>query len=426
MTRGLCPILAVLILSMHQPAAAQGSSAGDAAGESAFSRSRNVSVRERPRPEYEALGIHAGAFYIFPKITGGLTYDDNIFATANNEESDWLYSLTPSVQVTSDWNRHMLEASASLNRTVYGDNSDEDFTTWTVSTDGRLDVDRNFYLSALGRYSRMVEPRTAIEAFQNVSRPVRYDRRDFTVGGVKTFNRLRFNGTLDYSDYIFRNGRTRTGALVNLKFRDDTITTGTLRADYTISPDTFVFVKGAYNTHEHRFNPGLTRDSDGYEFTAGADFDVTNLMRGQMEVGYLRQDYDTAIYGSFTGLQVRGRLEYFPTQLTTVTLAASRDVQDSGIPTSPGYLSTAVGLQLDHELLRNVIITGRGDYEHATYRGIDREDDRYNLSLGGTYLVNRKVGLSLTYNYLNQESDGLDQGAGFDDNRLLATVTLQY
>lgn len=422
---GYRPVLAVLLASLCQPALAQ-SSAAEAESGSAFHRSRSISVRERPRPEYEALGVHRGAFYIYPKITGGLTYDDNIFASESNEEADWLFSVAPSVQIQSDWSRHMLQAAASLNRTVYADNSSENHTTWVVSSDGRIDVDRQLYLTILGRYAHMVEPRTAIEAFSSVSRPVRYDRRDLSVGAVKTFNRVRLNLTADRSDYIFENGVTRTGAPVILKFRDDVITTGTVRVDYTVSPDTFVFVRGQYNAHEHRIPSLRTRDSDGYEISAGADFDLTNLMRGQVEVGYLRQDFDDPAYGEFTGAQVRGRIEYFPTQLTTVTLAASRDVQDSGIPTSPGYLSTSVGLQVDHELLRNVILTGRGDYERATYRGIDRKDNRYNLALGGTYLLNRNVGLSLTYNYLDQESEGVDRGTGFDDNRLTATVTLQY
>ena len=143
-------------------------------------------------------------------------------------------------------------------------------------------------------------------------------------------------------------------------------------------------------------------------------------------MGILRQDFDVAQFGKFSGAQIRGRVEYFPTQLTTVTLNASRNVQDSGIPGAAGYLSSAAGLQIDHELMRNVILTARGDYEHAKYRGISRTDDRYNFSLGGSYLMNRNIGLSLTYNYLNQSSGGLRGGFDFEDNRLMATVTLQY
>src|SRR5689334_14678398 len=53
-----------------------------------FARDRNVSVTERPRPGYEALGLRAGGFMLWPKLTVANEYNDNIFATQNIRIAD--------------------------------------------------------------------------------------------------------------------------------------------------------------------------------------------------------------------------------------------------------------------------------------------------------------------------------------------------
>jgi hypothetical protein len=237
------------------------------------------------------------------------------------------------------------------------------------------------------------------------------------------------NLNVDQSIYTYDNNRTLAGAVLSQKYRDATDTRATVRVDYNVSPDTFLFVQGRYNKQNYDLKPPAvptSRDSDGYEFTAGADFDLSNLLRGRLEAGYLRQEFKSPLYRAFTGVQVRGRVEYYPTQLTTITVLGSRSVANSGLVQAPSYLSTAAGLQIDHELLRNVILTGRGDYQHAQYSGVDRTDNRYGASVGGTYLLNRNVGVSLTYYYLDQRSSGIDRGGRFRDNRVLVTTTLQY
>jgi hypothetical protein len=420
LSRSLGPLAVLLACSAAVPALAQ---------EDNFDRSGNTSVRQRPRPDYEAAGARMGGFLLFPKVTVGVVHDDNIYALPNNEESDWIFSIRPSVQLASQWSRHALNVTAHVDSVSYADHDDENFTGWGVDADGRLDVTRNTVLDGAANYSEQIEPRTSLEAQRGSREPIEYSTARFEVGGTHTFNRLRLNASFEQIDYDYEDGVTLLGNVLDQDFRDARNSTVILRGDYSISPDTFLFVKAAWNEHDYDQQPILainSRDSDGWELTVGADFDLSNLMRGQIEIGALEQNFDSPQYGSFSGGQIRGSLEYFPTQLTTITFSASRNVQDSGIINAPAYLSTAVGAQVDHELLRNVILTARIDYEHADYRGIDREDDRYNFSLGGTYLLNRNVGVSLTYNYLNQESGGVIGGFNFDDNRLLGTVTLQY
>lgn len=393
-----------------------------------FSRNRNTSVRERPKPGYEAIGHRAGSFMIYPRVDVGVTFDDNIYATSTDEESDTIWTVEPRVDVISNWNRHQLNATAKVRFNEYSDNGDESKTDYSIGANGRLDVDRNTEITGRINYERLTEPRSAIEAFQNLSEPVEYEVETYGVGASKEFNRLRINGNLDWSRFTFEDARAG-GVTVPLDYRDRTTQTITGRVDYAVSPDTYVFLHAAANERKYEENIALlgNRDSDGYDVAVGADFDLTNLIRGHARVGYVEQNFDDeSRFGSFSGISVAGEVDYFLTQLTTVTLRASRNFQDSGLLDSAGYASTTVGLQVDHELLRNVILNARFDYEQAEHEGIDRSDDRYNFSLGGTYLLNRALGLTASYSHFNQESSGLDRGVDFTINRVQLLLTLQY
>ena len=70
---------------------------------------RGASVLDRPKPELDPLGVRAGSFLIFPKVELGTAYDDNVFATENNEEGDFLFQVLPTVTVQSDFSRHATE-----------------------------------------------------------------------------------------------------------------------------------------------------------------------------------------------------------------------------------------------------------------------------------------------------------------------------
>jgi hypothetical protein len=89
-------------------------------------------------------------------------------------------------------------------------------------------------------------------------------------------------------------------------------------------------------------------------------------------------------------------------------------------------LSGTVGGQVDHELLRNVILSGLARYRLDDYHGVDRHDRISEVGISGEYLLNRNIGLHLGYSYLKQDSSGAARGLTFDINRVMLSTTLQY
>ena len=401
-----------------------------------FRRDRNVSVRQRQHPGYQPLGLRQGAFMIWPKVTFSSEYNDNIFATDNDKVADGIFQLSPEIRVTSNWSRHALSAHAESTINQYAQHSDQNTTDYSFGADGELDVLRSLSLSSGVDFSHVTEPRTNAGS-EGQPFAVQYELTSGYLAGVKTFNRLKLSARGDWSQYNYLNV---TGNFPqNDRDRDQWLATA--RADYALSPDTAVFLEVAGNWRRYRLSaspiengvpiyPGfVNRDSEGVTALVGANFDLAALVRGEVGVGYMEQSFKDPAMSDYGGLGARAEVSWFPTQLTTLTVTGSRSVEDATMARASTYLSTNLRLRVDHELLRNLVISGAATYGDDDYRGIDRRDKRYGAGIAANYLMNRNVGLNLAYNFYKKEADGADPSVAFGNatvNRVGLTLTLQY
>lgn len=390
-----------------------------------FKRDKNTSVRQRPRPDYEAIGMKAGGFTLYPRVTVEAVHDDNIYAVATGEQSDVIWRVKPEVAARSNWSRHAVGAFASASVNRYADFDTENTEEYTLGFNGRLDVERGSYISASAQWQALTEPRTAITAGTPAgatAKPVEYYLWSGNLTGVKEFNRLRLTGKLDTKKFDYDDQGSLTFNQNN-RDRDEFYYGG--KAEYAVSPDTAVFASLVGNTKEYD-TAAAGRDSDGYVATVGANFDLSQAVRGELEAGYMSQSYDNPLYGDVDGLSAKGRVEWFPTELTTLNVAGSRSIEESTAPGSQGFLANSVSVGVDHELLRNVLLAANASYGKDKYESVDRDDKRTGLNASAAYLLNRNVGLFLTYTYLKQESSGTAKGSSFTDNKLAASVALQF
>lgn len=402
-----------------------------AAGQDAniFARDRAVAVRDRPRPEYEALGIPAGTFMAFPRIQADLEYNDNVFAVATRPESDWVVKFRPEVAVESGWSRHALSAYARATLSRYVDFDGENTNDYGFGTAGRVDITRASNIVGGADYARISEPRTSSNAPASTREPIAYDLTSAYLAGSQVRGRTKLSARGDVRQFNYKDGQTLAGVVVNQDDRDRTVSSLTARGDYAISPATAVFAQVTSNARDYKDAGTLAqpaRDSDGYELLVGANFEVGAVARGEVAVGYISQSFDAPRYDKIDGFGARAQMEWFPTQLTTVTATASRTIEDAGIINAAGYLSTATGIQIDHELMRNVLLNGSLTWSTDEYAGIDRTDDRLQASVGGTYLMNRTVGISLAASHFEQTSAGSNGGVDFSVNRLSMSVVAQF
>jgi uncharacterized protein (PEP-CTERM system associated) len=79
------------------------------------------------------------------------------------------------------------------------------------------------------------------------------------------------------------------------------------------------------------------------------------------------------------------------TQLTTITGGVKREIKETTSTEVSGITSTQAHIGVDHELLRNVILSLDGNYTYDDSNGSDTKDTTMDVSFGAKYLMNRKM-----------------------------------
>jgi hypothetical protein len=423
-----CFILAVAASACPTTSFGQALDSAQARTTDLFARDRSVAVLDRPHPEYEAIGTSIGTFSLFPRLQLDNEYSDNVFAVETGPVSDWAFHARPSATLNSNWSRHQLNAYVRGDFIRNEKYHSENANNWSVGGTGRVDVLRDFNIAVGTDYIKAIEPRTSSNTAVSARDPIKYDQAQAYLSTSRIVGHTKLTVRADVQSYDYKDGADLNGNVIDQDARDRINSSLQGRVDYALSPATAIFVAGTGNKRNYDTGTVATpsRDSTGYELLTGVNFELGAVIRGEVAVGYISQSFDNAAYNDIHGFGSRTQVEWFPTELTTVTATASRGIEDAGVIGAGGYLSTDFGLSVDHELLRNVILSASLKHANDDYNGIDREDDRTEFGLGGNYLVNRNLGLTVRYYRTKQSSDGTSSGPNYTVNRVTLSLTTQF
>ncbi len=91
---------------------------------------------------------------------------------------------------------------------------------------------------------------------------------------------------------------------------------------------------------------------------------------------------------------------------------------------SNGYVLSFGQVSIEHELMRNLLLTGYASVSGLEFQGVDRTDIVYGAGAGAKYLMNRNFDVSLTYGFLKRQSDAFGQDYSRDLLMLKFTAKL--
>ena len=386
---------------------------------------RGETVTERPRPDLDPLGVRAGSFLVLPKLSLSEAYDDNIFSTENNTESDFITVISPEVAVQSDWNNHFLGFGAAADIGRYASNGDEDYEDFVLRGSGRLDILRDRYVSGGVTFRKTHEDRGSPDDV-NGEEPTEFTVLTPTLGAFNRWNRFSLRGDLSMQRHDFDDARSSTGQIFNNDDRDRSRYVASVRGGYEIVPEYEAFVRVAWNTVKYSDDVddnGIARDSDGYEAVVGTRIDLTGVTYGDIYAGWRSQSYEDDRLETSEGPSFGGALTWNVTGLTTVKGSLSRSVEETTLTGASSFFATDFKLSVDHEILRNLILGANAGYIFNDYEGITREDDIYRAGAYARYLMHRNLYLTARYNYEQRESNVV--GADYDKNIFLLRLETQ-
>jgi len=389
---------------------------------------RYTAVFERTQPGYETNGYRLGSFQMQPtlNILGG--YDDNIFAQSGGAKvADSFVRLQPEVVIRSNWSVHELSLDARGTFDRYASKTSEDVADYLVTASGRYDISGDTSIRAVARAESDHASRSSEDISVQTVRPLAYRVNSALLDVRHDLARFKIDLQGQIVQSRFDDGVLPDGTLYVQRTSDNVDWEGKLKLTYAFTPSFGIFGQAQYDVRTFSIAGANTpkRDSHGYELLAGAVFEPAALMRGEIGIGYVQQNFHNPFYRDISGLSFNGTVSFFPTQLTTVTLSGNRSIKDSGIPSVGGYLSTSVAAEVDHEWLRQLILSASIEYQYNSYRNLDRRDVRIAVRPAVTYRLNRWVELGANYKRLDQRSRGTQGYRPFVDDRAMIELTLR-
>lgn len=390
-----------------------------------YPRDRTLSVTERPHPELDPLGLPLGSFVLWPTATAGIIYDDNIYALPHGGPSDEIGTLAADFDLKSTWSRNAVGLHGGIQRNAYFRHGSESSTDYDLGADGRLDVG-NGNIALAAETARFTQSRSDVDAPNAAVKPIRYNRSLAMIDAEQELGRIRLAGGAQWRRYRFDDAFTAAGQRLDQTFRNRDVTTEQLKVDYALSPRIALYVEGSANQRSYDIRPvgAPARDSHGYTIEGGADFDITNLVRGHVQLGYLSQTGKSGLWSAH-GLSGRGKVEWFATPLVTVTIEGAREIEDSAEFDTPAYRSTSITARADYELLRSLILNASAGLEWDHFQATGQRARRTKAEIGARYRIGRNIVLDGALQHLSQGASGAPGLTRFSDNRLMLTLRFQ-
>lgn len=377
-------------------------SGGSAASAQIFVDGPRDVAGARPQPEYDAQGVNAGGFRIYPTIDTGVRYDSNVFSRASNVESDGVVIVTPAIRVLTERGDHRAELSAKATINRYVDLSSQNRENYGVSfrLGGPVDGATDYFLTA--SYENRATLRGTVENDLTFGEPVVISGVDAAAGLTRQFGRMRatLRGSADQDDYA--SIETELGP-VDQNFRDRWAYTGNLDLGYDLSANLAVFATGRVVRFEFAdANPLTNRDATLSSGLIGFRYNITDLITSELGAGYRRNEFDNDNFSNFEGLALSGNISWHPTPLLSFRLKADQSTTTSAFNQVEAVTVSAASASADYEVLRNLVATASVEVARESFENFNEAAGRYSVTLGAQYKINRNAGLRLQADYRNR------------------------
>lgn len=366
---------------------------------------RGITVLNRPRPEYDPLGLRLGAFTVRGTARLDQGYNDNVFYTANNRRGDAFSLASARGTVASNWSRHSVSGFAGVQRLQYYAEREQSYTNAEAGVAGRYDLTPDTELSAEASSGVFHVIRTDADAVAS-DKPVRYSLTSLGAGVSQRFGRYRaslrgFYRVYDYEEYS-AGGRTVRGSG---SFNDYELYGTTATLAYSIGPFRTAF--GGVRVFRVNYTDvpaGFVNLSANaaYGFI-GFNYDFDGVWRYEFDVGYLTRVYDESTIDTLSGLSGTARVTWAPTALFALRGTVQRTISQQLVPTQNntrfdnGFFSTSFGIDATYELYRNVLLTAAIEGRYDEYRAPRSPAWFLSETIGVNVLLDRNFRIGAFY-----------------------------
>ena len=383
-----------------------------------------------PGQPTEYPGIPWGSFLVYPELSLAATYDDNIYAERTNVSADFIYTLTPTLALKSNWTQHALNLDLGGDIDRYRGNDSEDVTDYWLGFDGHYDLGAKSNLFGGVRHSRDHEDRSTPGSRNPTAElnPTAYYHDEAHLGLAHSSGalRLRVGGTYDQYDY--EDGVSSLGVAVDNDYRDHVLDSLGARLGYVLSPQYELFGQFATDNREYDNlipSQAFNRDSDGYRAAVGVRFTLQpQRLVGEVFAGAMRQDYDYSGFSDISQPYFGALAVWKPTSQVTATGFIDRTLEETtvndGTVYASGSLDTTYGFEVEHQLSSKLSVNGRAAYTRSDFQNYDRLDTIIDAGAGLRYFVAPQIYLGADLRITDRDSNDLN--GQYASNQIMVNI----
>lgn len=383
-----------------------------------------AAVTEEDDP-WAPIGIRVGTFLVLPSVEFRAGYSDNVQQSTLNPEGGAVLTVTPEVEIRSNWSRHELRGRFRTQSEFYPEFSDEDSTEFLAEGQARIDIGPRTTLDLDGGYSRSPQSSTDTDVDSSVVGRPNEDQWRLGTALTQAFGRLAVTLGLSTADTTYEDATLANGTFVDNSDRDFREDEVNLRVGYDFGGGHILFADGFLNQRvfDRAFDDdGVQRGSDGRGVAIGAAWAPTGALSGEVRIGVQEQDPQDARFETLRGLILDASLVWEATALTTVTLTATSDIEETVTAGSPGVRSNSFGIDVDHALRRNLIWSNSLFYDIDDVEGTGITETFLALTTGLEYRVRRGLSVFGEVSHFRFDSD--EPGEGYDETVVSTGVRL--
>lgn len=388
------------------------------------------SVAQRPIDMYEGNAAKLGSWFLYPEIDLEETYDDNVYATKTDRQSDLISTLRGQARLESNWELHEIRLEAGGELGAYTDLTDENYQDYYLKNNNRFDIIYGTSLIADMLYKHSHAARTSPDNITSAVDPLVYDTVAGTLGVERNLGllTLRIDGKVEAIEY--EDSKRADGSRIDNTGRNFAVLDTGVQLSYQPSPASKAYVSARVKeiSYEDRSDSSaLDRDSSGIELIFGLNKAISDLWVMDLYAGYAPSDLADSTLKDISGSEavvLGAKLLWNPTPLTSVIGNLSRKAFQTTEANSSALITTAALLRLEHKLTRSILLDADFGASYGEYYGSARTDRGYRFGFGAEYYFAKLVSLRAGYDYVERDSDYSSQN--YDKHTVSLEVRLNY
>jgi hypothetical protein len=353
-----------------------------------------VTVASRAHPEYDPQGIRVGVFTLTPELDESIGYDDNVTGTSTAHGSP-LVETNAIVNLGADWGLTRANAALMVDDNEYFSQSAQSYTNWSAAIGGSHDFGQDTLYVGATHLNLNQTPRDLDVPDLTGSVPYRVDdaRANYRINLSQAY----LLPSIDVSNYSFDNGMIGGVPYVQT-YRDRFVYSPSLEAGYEFATRRriVVVVRDTQSNFDHTVSGIARQNFNDISVLGGVAYDADGIIGFRLLGGYEQRNFESSAYKTIQAPILEGSASWTPTGLTTITATAARYIEDSAAENTVGYTETALKLGIDHELYRNIVLSGAGALYIDDYAGGGNQQ-YYTITAGVTWRLNRNLSLTGEY-----------------------------